>query len=136
MSLLQNIIPALTRTAARRDEDNDATTDLGRTLKPAYEIKETADAYGVTVYLPGVAKEGLELTAEDGQFRLIGRRSWQQPEGWTALYRESTDAAYELVFTHDNAIDADKIAAELRDGVLRLSLPKHEAVKPRKIAVN
>ena len=136
MSLLQNIIPALTRTSARRDDDNDAATDLGRTLKPAYEIKETADAYGVTVYLPGVAKEGLELTAEDGQFRLVGRRAWQQPEGWTALYRESADAAYELVFTHDNAIDADKIAAELRDGVLRLSLPKHEAVKPRKIAVS
>ena len=136
MSLLQNIIPTLTRTAARRDDDNDAATDLGRTLKPAYEIKETADAYGVTVYLPGVAKEGLELTAEDGQFRLVGRRAWQQPEGWTALYRESADAAYELVFTHDNAIDADKIAAELRDGVLRLSLPKHEAVKPRKIAVS
>jgi len=40
------------------------------------------------------------------------------------------------VLTHDNAVDTDKIAAELRDGVLRVSLPKVEAVKPRKIAVN
>ncbi len=134
MSLLQNIIPALNRTPSCCDDA--ATTDLGRTLKPAYEIKETTDAYSVTVYLPGVAKEGLELTAEDGQFRLIGRRAWQQPEGWTTLYRESADAAYELVFAHDNAIDAGKIAAELRDGVLRLTLPKHETLKPRKIAVN
>ena len=88
-------------------------------MKPAYEIKETADAYGVTVFLPGVTKDGLEITAEDGQLRLVGRRAWQPPAGWTALYRESADAAYELVLTHGNAIDTDKIAAELRDGVLR-----------------
>jgi HSP20 family molecular chaperone IbpA len=60
------------------------------------------------------------------------------PAGWTTLHRESAapDAVYELVLTHDNAFDADKVAAELRDGVLRLSLPKIEALKPRKIAVN
>jgi HSP20 family protein len=74
--------------------------------------------------------------SDDGQFRVFARRSWQQPEGWTSVYRESNDAAYELVLTHDNAIDADKIVAELRDGVLRVSLPKTEAVKPRKIPVS
>ena len=67
--------------------------ELGATIKPAYWIKETPDAYGVTVFLPGVAKDGLEITAEDGQLRIIGRRAWQQPAGWTALYRESADAA-------------------------------------------
>jgi len=107
-----------------------------RTVRPAYEIKETSDAFGVTVYLPGVAKDGLELTAEDGQVRIAGRRSWQQPEGWTPLYRESAGAAFELVLTHDHAVDAGKIAAELNDGVLRVSLPKQEALKPRKIAVS
>lgn len=138
MSLFQTLIPTLNRTAARAE--NGATAEAGPatfpTVKPAYEIKETADAFGVTVYLPGVAKDGLEITAEDGQIRIVGRRAWQRPAGWTAVYRESADAAYELVLTHDNAIDADKVAAELRDGVLRVSLAKHEASKPRKIAVN
>ena len=134
MSLLQSLIPSLNRTPATAERAG--VPELGATLKPAYEIKETADAYGVTVYLPGVAKDGLELTAEDGQIRIIGRRAWKQPAGWTSLYRESADAAFELLLTHDNAVDADKIAAELRDGVLRASLPKQEAVKPRKIAVN
>lgn len=134
MSLLNTLIPSLSRQPASRD--GATTPDLGRTVKPAYEIKETADAFGLTVFLPGVAKDGLDLTAEEGQFRIVGRRAWKQPEGWTTLYRESVDVPYELVLSHDNAVDADKVAAELRDGVLRVSLPKHEALKPRKIAVN
>lgn len=132
MSLFNSLIPSLTRSPAR---SADGGADFGPTVKPAYEIKETDEAYGVTVYLPGVTKDGLEITAEDGQFRVTGRPAWKQPEGWTALHRESAGAPYELVLTHDNTVDAGKIAAELRDGVLRVSLPKHEAVKPRKIAV-
>jgi HSP20 family protein len=133
MTLLNTLLPSLSRTPALRDENRPA--DLTYTLKPVYEITENDDAYGVTVELPGVAKEGLEITAEEGQIRIVGRRGWKQPEGWTALHRETVDAPFELVLAHDNAIEAEKIVAELRDGLLRLSLPKHEAVKPRKIAV-
>jgi HSP20 family molecular chaperone IbpA len=134
MSLINALIPTLTRTPARRPGPTAAS--LGPTVKPAYEHKETTDAFGVTVHLPGVAKDGLELTAEEGLFRIVGRRAWKQPEGWTALYRETADAPFELVLEHDNAIDAEKIHAELADGVLRVALPKAEAIKPRKIAVN
>ena len=134
MSLFNTLVPTFTRTAS--PARNGAVRDLGQTVKPLYEIKETDEAYGVTAYLPGVAKDGLEITTDTGELRIVGRRAWQQPEGWTSLYRESVAAPFELVFKHDNAIDAEKIAAELRDGVLRISLPKAEAVKPRKIAVN
>ena len=134
MSLLNTLVPSLNRSPASQDEKRPA--DLARTVKPLFEIKETPDAFGATVYLPGVAKDGLEITAEEGQLRIVGRRAWKQPEGWTALHRESADAPFELVLAHDNAIDTEKIAAELRDGVLRISLPKHEAIKPRKITVN
>ncbi len=133
MSLNHPIIPAQTRTPARRAAMSAA--DLGPTVKPAYEIKETDDAFGVAVQLPGVAKDGLDLTAEEGLFRVVGRRAWKQPESWTALYRESTDVPFELMLEHDNAIDVDKIHAVLADGVLRISLPKTEAIKPRKITV-
>ena len=134
MSLLDTLIPAFSRPSAT--DTGASAGDLSRTIKPAFEIKEAPEAFGLAVYLPGVAKDGVELTAEEGQFRVVGRRAWQQPEGWTALYRETAAAPYELVLTHDNAIDADKVAAELHDGVLRISLPKHEALKPRKITVN
>ena len=133
MSLLNTLIPSLNRTPAA---DETRPADLERTVQPAYQIKETPEAWGLTVHLPGVAKDGLEVTAEGNEIRITGRRAWQQPEGWTPLHRETAGAAYELTLTHDNAIDAEKISAELTDGVLRVTLPKAEAVKPRKIAVN
>jgi HSP20 family molecular chaperone IbpA len=133
MSLFNTIVPTFNRSLARRGAS--AATE-SQAVQPAYEVKETADAYGLTVYLPGVTKEGLELTAEEGTFIVRGKRAWKQPEGWTALYRESADVPFELLLTHDNTIDAEKIHAELKDGVLRVSLPKTEAVKPRKIAVS
>lgn len=132
MSLFNTLIPSL----ARSPEKSAETANYEPTVKPAYQIQENQDAYGLTVYLPGVAKEALEITAEEGQFRVFARRGWKRPESWTALYRESSDAPFELVLTHDNLIDADKVVAELKDGVLRVSLPKHEALKPRKISVS
>ena len=59
MSLFQTLIPALNRTAARAE--NTAASELGSTVKPAYEIKETADAYGVTVFLPGVSRDDINV---------------------------------------------------------------------------
>ena len=132
MSLLNSMMPTFSRAPATTPEPGANVP----TVKPAYEVKETDEAYGLTVYLPGVGKDNLEITAEEGQFRIFARRNWRQPEGWTLVYRESSDAPFELVLAHDNLVDADKVVAELRDGVLRVSLPKHEAVKPRKIAVS
>ena len=134
MSLFNTLIPSIARTPTCNRTA--ASTDLGPTIKPAYEIKEADDAFGVTVQLPGVTKDGLELTVDEGQFRIVGRRTWKQPEGWTALYRESADVPFELVLEHENAINAEKIHAELRDGMLRVALPKAEAIKPHKITVN
>ena len=134
MSLFNTLIPSLARPLAQPAETRAA--DLTHSVKPLYEVAETGEAFGVTVQLPGVAKSDLEITVEESEVRIVGRRSWKQPEGWTALHRETVDAPFELVLAHENAIDTEKIVAELRDGLLRVSLPKHEAIKPRKIAVS
>ncbi len=137
MSLFNQIVPRLSRSFARQSETAaPAAQEPEFTVKPLYELTENAEAWGLTAHVPGVTKEGLELSVEDGLITLRGRRNWQKPEGWTAVYRESLDAPYQLTLQHDNTVDADKIHAELKDGVLRVSLPKTEAVKPRKIAVN
>ena len=134
MSFFNTLVPSFSRSPASAGDAPEKSA--GPTLKPAYEVKENNDAYGVTVYMPGVTKENLEITAEEGHLHILGRRSWKQPEGMTLVYRESTDLPFELLLEHENRIDADKIVADLHDGVLRISLPKHEAVKPRKITIS
>ncbi len=137
MNLFNQIVPRFNRAITRRGaERGESARESEFTLKPAYELKETDEAWGLVVHLPGVAKNGLEITAEEGRVLVRGCRSWQKPAEWTSVYRESVDAPYELELEHDNTIEVDKIVAELKDGVLRVSLPKAEAVKPRKIAVS
>jgi len=128
MSRLRNLVPSL----GRKQTAGDVAEPV---VRPQYEIKETPEAWGLTAYLPGVTKDSLELTAEEGLITIRGHRTWKAPSGWTAIYRESPEAVYELSLTHNNTIDLSRIHAELKDGVLRVSLPKTEAIKPRKIAV-
>lgn len=109
--------------------------DAHPVLRPRYEVEETDAAYGITVFLPGVSKPGLEITDEEGELRIAGKRAAWLPAGVVALHRESSDAAYELVLAHDNTVDTGRIVAELTDGILKLSLPKAESAKPRKIAI-
>jgi len=133
MSFINNLLPALRRSPAVKDEESCRSS--GPVQRPHYRVSEGAEAYTLTVQLPGVAKDAVEITADHGEIRVTGRRNWQRPGGWTTLHRESIDATYELVLTHDNAIDAGKVSAELRDGVLSVTVPKAEAIKPRRITV-
>jgi HSP20 family protein len=133
MNFINSLIPALRRNLAVSHGRCDQA--LGETIEPHYEVKETDDAFGVTVTLPGIAKDGLEITADDKTLRIVGRHAWKRPNDWTSLYRETSNAPYLLEFEHENSIDANKVEAELRDGILQVRLRKTEAVKPRKIAV-
>lgn len=135
MSPFNKIIPRLTR-SAEQSAGGTATREPEYTVKPFHELKENDDAWGLTVHLPGVTKEGLDLSVEQGLVSIRGERAWEQPAGWTQLYRESVGAPFLLELEHDNTVDADKIRADLKDGVLRVSLPKTEAVKPRKITID
>jgi len=134
MTLLTSLVPSLGR--ATRLPATKAADSTEPHVKPVYEITEDDHAYTATVQLPGVAKAGLEITAQDGELTLVGRRAWTAPNDWTALYRETPRAHFGLTLTHGNDIDADKISAELKDGILRLTLPKAEAAKPRKINIS
>jgi len=133
MNCITNVMPSPSRTpVAKNDHDVQGRDE---TREPHYEVKETADAFGVTVTLPGVVKDGLEITADENRLIIVGKRAWARPEQWTEVYRETSDATYILELTHENSIVPEKVNAELRDGILQISLPKVAAIKPRKISI-
>jgi HSP20 family protein len=105
-----------------------------RFATPSTNVREDKDGFVLETELPGVAKDGLELTVENGELVIVGRRTPAQPAG-QALYRESRRLDYRRAFELDQSIDSSRITASLDQGVLTLRLPKTEAVKPRKITV-
>ena len=64
MSLIQNLVPIFTRSPADREGGGVRHPELS--VKPLHEVKESDEAWGLQVYLPGVAKDGLEFTADEG----------------------------------------------------------------------
>jgi len=101
---------------------------------PEVNIYETKDGYEVEAEMPGVNKDGLEITLEGHEITLTGHRADEVVAGET-LFRERHNASYRRVFDLDPAIDTSRISARMNQGVLFLSLPKSEGVKPRKITV-
>ena len=121
-----------------KPEDKNVTQNRGGHVTyatPLANILETADGYVVEAEMPGVAKEGLSVTVENGQLTLVGRRTGYASPG-TTLYRESRERDFRRVFEIDASIDVTRIAAKIEQGVLKLTLPKAEVLKPRQITVN
>lgn len=104
-------------------------------VAPDVNIYETKDGYVLEAEMPGVNKSGLEITLENHEISIVGRPSNEVVPGAT-LFRERHGADYRRVFNLDPAIDTARISARMEQGVLYLSLPKSEAVKPRKIVVS
>ena len=104
-------------------------------VAPEVNIFETKDGYVLEAEMPGVNKEGLEITLEGNELTLVGHRVSEPVNGET-LFRESRAVDYRRVFELDPAIDTAKVSAKMDQGVLTLTLPKSERVKPRKIAVD
>ena len=102
---------------------------------PPVDIHETKDAYVLRAEMPGVRKDGLEITVEGSTLTIVGHRADQQFEG-TVLHLESKGADYRRVFELDPAIDTSNIRARVEQGVVTVELPKAERVKPRKIKIS
>jgi len=104
-------------------------------ISPEVNIFETKDGYVLEAEMPGVRKDGLEITLEGNEITILGHR-YQEAVNGSPLFQERPKLDYRRVFELDPAIDTAKIAARIDQGVLTLTLPKSEKVKPRKIAVD
>ncbi len=119
----------------KKDSQAPTQTVPRRTVTPRYSVDENADAFVITALVPGVTRSDIETHVDDQNLTVLARRSWTAPEGWTAVYRETPASDYRLVLELDHRVNREKVRAELNQGVLTLTLPKAEAVKPRKIEI-
>lgn len=103
-------------------------------ITPRVNITETKEGYLLEAEMPGVEKTGLEISLENNELTIVGRRR-NEPNGLELVYRESSDRDYRRVFALDPTLDTARIEAKMDNGVLRLHLPKAEHVKPRRIEV-
>jgi HSP20 family protein len=104
-------------------------------LAPVSSLIEDADGYTLEVEMPGVSKEGLEISVENNELTILGRRSLPTVEG-TLIHREMRPNNFRRSFELDPSINTEKISARIEQGVVTLTLPKAEQVKPRKITVS
>lgn len=105
---------------------------------PAMDIRERENEYVVRTDLPGVRKEDINVTLENGLLTITAERKAEEErkEGEQNLRRECRYGRYTRSLRLGAQIDEKNVKANYRDGVLELTLPKSEAVKPRKIAVD
>lgn len=104
--------------------------------RPRYDVSESEDAFNVQVTLPGVNRAGVDISVEQDLLSIVGTRSAQAPEAWRPLRRELPVGDYRLNLRLNVAINEAKIEACVEDGILNLTLPKADEVKPRKIKVS
>jgi len=104
-------------------------------VSPEVNILETSEGYVLEAEMPGVSKEGLEITLEGNEITIVGHRQSETVPG-SPVFRERALADYRRVFELDPVIDTARISATMEQGVLTLTLPKSEAVKPRRITVD
>jgi len=120
----------------KKDPQASTETAPRRAIVPRYNVQETADAFIITAFVPGVNRSDLETHVDQETLTVFARRTWTPPTEWTAVYRETPQADYRLELELDHRVNREAVRAELSQGVLTLTLPKAEAVKPRRIEIN
>jgi HSP20 family molecular chaperone IbpA len=110
-------------------------TRPGPVFTPAVDIFETEKAMTLLADMPGVKGKDLSIDLHESVLTLSGEVAAPEAEDEADVFREYRTGQYFREFTLSEVIDQSKIQAELKDGVLRLTLPKVEAATPRKITV-
>ena len=119
----------------REVEAKQETTIPARVFVPNADIYEDENELTVILEMPGVDKSNVEISVEGGVLRVSGRLDFSKYQGLQPLYTEYNIGHYSRSFSLSNKIDQNKIAAEMKEGVLSLKLPKVAEAKPKTIQV-
>ena len=122
--------------SSRQDVSRSATQRDTQAMTPRVDVIE--DDAGITLLadMPGVSKESLDIKVENDALLIEGTVSAATPQALEATYAEIRVPRYRRSFTLSRELDAGRIEAQLKDGVLKLRIPKQEQAKPQRISVN
>lgn len=122
--------------AVTQSRDNTTPSRNEPALWPPVDVIE--DTTGITLYadLPGVPRDKLNLRVDGDTLAIEAELALAVPQGMEASHAEVNLARYRRAFALSKELDAEKVSAELTQGVLRVRIPKAPHAQPRKIAVN
>jgi len=106
-----------------------------RTFVPAADIYETANEIVVMADMPGVDEKNVSITLEKNVLTIEGNVAEETLDRHSLTYQEYAIGDYQRAFTLSNEVNRDNISATVKDGVLRLVLPKVEPAKAKRITV-
>jgi HSP20 family molecular chaperone IbpA len=104
-------------------------------LTPVSRVEEGEEAYTLTVELPGVAEKEIELTLENRVLSITAENTVEALKDYTLVLNEAPEVRYRAAFDLPEHVDTAGIKAANRNGLLILTLPKREEIKPRRIAI-
>ncbi|MDX1606971.1 MAG: Hsp20/alpha crystallin family protein [Candidatus Competibacterales bacterium] len=126
----------------RQDMQNQAEQEIPtRTeqetfLRPPVTVYEDAGGITLKADLPGVSRDRLDIRVDRNTLTIEAEVGIDMPEGMEALYADVNITRFRRSFTLSNELEAERISAEMKDGVLTLTLPKRAELQPRRIEVN
>ena len=103
---------------------------------PNADLRDEGGHLVIEADVPGLRKEDLEVNCTGNGVTISGKRTVEVPDGYQAHRRERSDYQFSRSFSLGSKIDADKATAELRDGMLTITLPKSAEAQPRRIDIN
>jgi len=130
-------LEGMQRTLSRLlDEGGMSTSSEFGTWMPAVDIRETDDALLVYAELPGIDKKDIHVDVHDGVLTISGERKYEKDVKEENVHRtERAYGRFSRSFSLPRTVDADKVDARLKDGVLEIRLPKTESAKPKAIEI-
>ena len=127
---------ATQQTASKPSQPSAVQNDVEtRALLPRVDVLEDKGGITLLADLPGVAREELDLKVDGDTLVIDAKVQQDTPEGLEAVYAELRLPRYRRAFTLSGDLDTGRIEANLKDGVLRLRIPKKEHAQPRRIAI-
>lgn len=116
---------------------SEASQPFGGGWAPALDLYEDKDSFVVKLEVPGMKKDELEVSLQDGVLSISGERKAEQKHESTETHRsERFFGRFQRAVTLPTRVEGDKVAASYQDGILTITLPKAEEVKPKQIPIN